>query len=141
MTIGPHLVIHDAAERSGHRRVIMQPMKAYLRTACSGVLGAVATVILSASLAEFAAAQSRAETTRMTCDAARALVTRNGAVVLGTGSSRYDPNAPALFGRYVVSQAYCYSTQTTEPAFVPTTDNRQCFVGYTCRERRSNFPF
>jgi hypothetical protein len=71
----------------------------------------------------------------MSCAAARALVTARGAIVLGTGSSLYDRNAPPLYDRYVVSRAYCSSTQVVEPAFVPTTDNRQCFIGYTCRER------
>ena len=72
----------------------------------------------------------------MNCSAARALVVQQGAIVLGTGHSLYDRNAPSLFDRYVVSLAYCASTQVTEPAFVPTSDNRQCFIGYTCRNPR-----
>jgi hypothetical protein len=84
-------------------------------------------MVLAMSTAERAAAQSRPDTTRMTCAAAQALVTKRGAIVLGTG--------PSLFDRYVSSRAYCMSTELTEPAFAPTTDNRQCFVGYRCRER------
>ena len=80
-----------------------------------------------ASMAEPAVAQSRPDTTRMTCAAARALVVRYGGIVLGTG--------PSLFDRYVNTRAYCTSTELTEPAFVPTADNSQCFVGYTCREQ------
>lgn len=79
-----------------------------------------------AGMAETAAAQARPDTTRMTCTAARALVMRHGGIVLGTGRS--------LFDRYVSSRAHCMSTEVTETAFVPTADNRQCFVGYTCRE-------
>ena len=83
----------------------------------------------------------------MNCSAARALVVQQGAIVLGTGHSLYDRNAPSLFDRYVVSRvdryvvsrAYCASTQVTEPAFVPTSDNRQCFIGYTCRNPRPAF--
>jgi hypothetical protein len=78
------------------------------------------------SVAETAVAQSRPDTTRMTCAAARALVMRHGGIVLGTGPSLYD--------RYVSSRAYCMTTEVTEPAFVQTADDRQCFVGYTCRE-------
>ena len=95
----------------------------------------IAALSLHASAADTAAAQSRPDTTRMSCAAARALVTARGAIVLGTGSSLYDRNAPALYDRYVVSRAYCSSTQVIEPAFVPTADNRQCFIGYTCRQR------
>jgi len=86
----------------------------------------IAGLAFIASMAETAAAQSRPDTTRMTCAAARALVVRHGGIVLGTG--------PSLFDRYVNSRAYCMSTEVTEPAFVPTADNRQCFIGYTCRE-------
>ena len=99
----------------------------------------IIALALNASLAQTAAAQSRPDTTRMNCPAARALVMRQGAIVLGTGHSLYDRNAPSLFDRYVVSRAYCMSTQVTEPAFVPTSDNRQCFIGYTCRNPRPAF--
>jgi hypothetical protein len=85
-----------------------------------------ALMVLAMSPAECASAQSRPDTTRMTCAAAQALVTKHGAIVLGTG--------PSLFDRYVSSRAYCMSTELTEPTFAPTTDNRQCFVGYRCRE-------
>lgn len=71
-------------------------------------------------------AQSRPDTTRMACAAARALVAKQGGVVLGTGPSLYD--------RYVNSRAHCLSGQIMEPAFVPTADDRQCSIGYTCRE-------
>jgi hypothetical protein len=87
----------------------------------------IALIAFAVSLAEPAAAQSRPDTNRLSCAAAQALVTRSGAVVLSTG--------PSLFDRYVISRAYCPSTDRTEPAFVPTTDNRQCFVGHTCRDR------
>jgi hypothetical protein len=96
----------------------------------------VTVLALNASVADTAAAQSRPDTTRMSCAAARALVMREGAIVLGTGHSLYDRNAPPLFDRYVNSQAYCKRDEVTEPAFVPTTDNRQCFIGYTCRQPR-----
>jgi hypothetical protein len=86
----------------------------------------VTTIVAIASITESKAAQSRPNTNGMTCAAARALVTKQGGIVLDTGSS--------LFDRYVSSHAYCQSDQITEPAFVPTAADRQCFVGYTCRE-------
>jgi hypothetical protein len=92
------------------------------------------TILFTAVLAfivsttQTAAAQSRPDTTRMTCAAVRSLVMRLGGIVLGTGPSIYD--------RYVSSRAYCATTEVTEPAFVPTADIPQCFVGYTCIEPR-----
>jgi hypothetical protein len=86
----------------------------------------IAALASLAGTAETAVAQSRPDTTRMTCAAARALVTRQGGIVLGTG--------PTLFDRYVSSRAYCTSTEVTEPAYVPTADDRQCFIGYICQE-------
>ena len=83
--------------------------------------------VIASFVAEHAAAQARPDTTRMTCAAAKALVTKHGAIVLGTG--------PSLFDRYVSSRADCTSGDLTEPAFVPTADNRQCWIGYTCRQR------
>jgi len=91
--------------------------------------GMVAIAVGAMSVAAIPAAQARPDSTRMSCSAARSLVAGQGGVVMGTG--------PSLFDRYVVSRAFCASTQVTEPAFVPATDNPQCFVGYTCRERRS----
>jgi hypothetical protein len=86
----------------------------------------IATSVAIVGIAETQPAQSRPDTTRMNCAAARALVTKQGGIVLGTG--------PSLFDRYVSSRAHCLSGQMTEPAFVPTADDRQCFLGYTCRE-------
>jgi hypothetical protein len=103
-----------------------------IRFAASFIIG----LVLNANVAQITAAQSRPDTTRMSCAAARALVMRQGAIVLGTGRSLYDRNAPPLFDRYVNSQAYCKRDEVTEPAFVPTADNPQCFLGYTCRQPR-----
>jgi hypothetical protein len=86
----------------------------------------IATTAAVAGLAQPGSAQARPDTTRMTCAAAQALVARHGGIVLGTGRS--------LFDRFVVSRAHCMPTETIETAFVPTRDNRHCFIGYTCRE-------
>jgi hypothetical protein len=96
----------------------------------------ITVLAMNVSIVETAAAQSRPDTTRMSCAAARALVMRQGAIVLGTGRSRFDSNAPPLFDRYVNSQVYCMRDEVTEPAFVPTADNLRCFIGYICRQPR-----
>lgn len=44
--------------------------------------------------------------------------------MLGTGRYTYD--------RYVAHAGYCGIGETTQPAWVPTRDARQCFIGYTC---------
>ena len=74
--------------------------------------------------ATHALAQGRPQTTSMTCNAAKALVTAQGAIVLGTGRD--------LFDRYVRSQNFCAGGQQTLTGFVPTSDNSQCLIGYRC---------
>ena len=73
-----------------------------------------------------AVAQPRPSSVDMTCRQALGLVTARGALVLGTGGYTYD--------RFVHHRGFCLRTETTEPAWVPTRDNPQCFVGYRCRE-------
>jgi hypothetical protein len=78
-----------------------------------------------------AAAQTQANTMRMSCTAAQQLVARQGAAVLRTSATTYN--------RFVVSRAFCMYTEITEPAFIPTANERHCFIGYTCREPLGNF--
>lgn len=82
------------------------------------------TVAFTTLLANGTLAQTRPVTLGMSCARANALVTRQGAIVLGTGPYTYD--------RYVSSQAFCLSTEFARPAWVPTADTPQCFIGYTC---------
>lgn len=69
-------------------------------------------------------AQGRPDTTKMSCAAAKDLVTRQHAIVLSTGPTTYD--------RYVASGAFCQADEIGRPAFVPSADNSQCFIGYYC---------
>jgi hypothetical protein len=92
-------------------------------------LFAAATIAL---VATGAAAQPRPSTLAMSCGQARALVASRGAIVLGTGAHTYD--------RYVVHTGFCPHDQTTEPAFEPTRDNPQCYIGNRCIARRSEQP-
>ncbi len=62
----------------------------------------------------------------MTCAQAQALVQQRGAIVVGTGPHVYD--------RYVADRRWCMPTQRTFNAFVATRDNRNCLIGYTCRD-------
>jgi hypothetical protein len=71
-------------------------------------------------------AQPRPDSLAMTCGQAAALVSSRGAIVLGTGRYLYD--------RFVHHRGFCAITEATKPAWVPTADTPQCFVGYTCIE-------
>ncbi len=89
----------------------------------------LAIAALTASLAlvpGLALAQARPSSPSMTCAQAQALIRTQGAVVLGTGQFTYD--------RYVAHRGFCQPTESVKPAWVPTRDSQQCFIGYTCRE-------
>jgi len=74
-----------------------------------------------------ARSQGRPVSTALTCSRAAGLVGSQGALVLGTGVYTYD--------RYVSNQRFCVLGETTEPAWIRTVDNPQCFIGYQCRQR------
>ena len=69
-------------------------------------------------------AQSRRSTTNMSCGAANNLVLSQGAAVLGTGGDTFD--------RFVRDASFCPRGQVLMPAFAPTTDQRQCQIGWRC---------
>lgn len=72
-----------------------------------------------------AGAQGRPDSLRMSCDATRGLVSTRGAIVIGTGPNIYD--------RFVATRAFCQPDEMTEPVWLPTADQRQCFIGYRCK--------
>ena len=72
-----------------------------------------------------ALAQPRPSTTDMTCAASRQSVAANGAMVLGTGGHTFD--------RFVRDRGFCQHGDFLEPAWVPSRDTAQCFVGYRCK--------
>jgi hypothetical protein len=82
-------------------------------------------ILLAMLVSTGVGAQSRPTTTAMNCAQASALVKAGGGVVLNTGPYTYD--------RYVSGSGFCGRGETTEPAWVPTADSGQCFVGYRCR--------
>jgi hypothetical protein len=73
-----------------------------------------------------AVAQPRPSTLAMSCGQAASLVASAGGIVLGTGGFTYD--------RFVAHRGFCLRTESDEPAWVPTFDTPQCFVGYRCRD-------
>ncbi|MCS0495513.1 hypothetical protein [Ancylobacter mangrovi] len=73
-----------------------------------------------------ALAQSMPNSLDLSCAAAFDMVRQKGAVVMATGPNIYD--------RYVSDQRYCGLAETTFPVWIQTSDMKQCFVGYRCRE-------
>jgi hypothetical protein len=84
---------------------------------------AMAMALLLSSSISLAAVSSRS----LTCQQAKSLVERNGAVTFITGSHSY--------GRYVAHSAYCDWYQYAEAASVPTRDTPACMVGFICVTR------
>lgn len=83
------------------------------------VVCAAAALVASAGVA-----LAMPNTTQMSCAQAAGLVKQKGAVVLAT--------SPTLYDRYVLDLGYCVYDQQLKPEWVPTRDNPQCFIGYTC---------
>lgn len=70
-------------------------------------------------------AQPRPDTLARSCAANRQSVDRAGAIVLGTG--------PHLYDRFVRDRRFCQFDEHVEPAWVPSRDVSQCFVGFRCK--------
>jgi hypothetical protein len=81
--------------------------------------------------ASAAMAQVGPPTSQQTCSANRQLVLKDGAVVLDTSSFTY--------ARFVRSSAECLVDQFPEPAWVPSSNNPQCFIGYRCKDGSDDF--
>lgn len=78
-----------------------------------------------------ATAQVGPPTSQRTCGANRQLVLKEGAVVLDT--------SPSTYARFVKSGSECLVDQFPEPAWVPSSNNPQCFIGYRCRSGSDDF--
>lgn len=89
-----------------------------------------AALVITVS-ATAATAQVGPPTSQRACAANRALVVKDGAVVLDTG--------PSTYARFVNSAAKCLVDQFPEPAWVPSSNNPQCFIGYRCRDSSDEF--
>ncbi len=89
------------------------------------------TLSVLALTATVAAAQVGPPTSQRTCGANRQLVKKEGAVVLDTG--------PSTYARFVRSGAECTVDQFPEPAWVPSSNNPQCFIGYRCKDGSDDF--
>ena len=89
---------------------------------------AISALALTATVA---AAQVGPPTSQRTCGANRQLVMKEGAVVLDT--------SPSTYARFVRSGAECLVDQFPEPAWVPSSNNPQCFIGYRCKDGSDDF--
>jgi hypothetical protein len=85
----------------------------------------IAVVLALTLMATSATAQTRLSTINRPCVASQQLVYNRGSVVLGTGGYTYD--------RFVRDRSFCEFNEYTSPAFVPSLDTPQCFVGFRCK--------
>lgn len=90
------------------------------------MMRSLSAVVGVAAIFGATALEGRPSTLALSCAQARAVVLRQGAVVLGTGGQTYD--------RYVRDRTFCEPTEIGKTAFVPARDTPSCFVGYTCYE-------
>ncbi|MBM6594361.1 hypothetical protein [Microvirga pudoricolor] len=88
-------------------------------------------ITIFALTATTALAQVGPPTSQRTCGANRQLVMKDGAVVLDT--------SPSTYARFVRSAAQCLVDQFPEPAWVPSSNNPQCFIGYRCKDGSDDF--
>lgn len=90
-------------------------------------LKSLKTVIaVAACVAATAAQAARPFAPAASCAALNALVEQRGGVVLSTSRTTYD--------RYVSDGRFCQRTEVTRPAWIVSSDNPECFIGYTCQE-------
>ncbi|WP_201835940.1 hypothetical protein [Microvirga zambiensis] len=89
------------------------------------------TVAVLALASTATTAQVGPPTSQRTCSANRQLVMKDGAVVLDTG--------PSTYARFVKNGSECLVDQFPEPAWVPSSNNPQCFIGYRCRDGSDDF--
>ncbi|GEO14274.1 hypothetical protein [Microvirga aerophila] len=85
----------------------------------------IAVMLAFTLVATIALAQSRPSSVNRPCAASQQLVYSHGALVLGTGGYTYD--------RFVRDQSFCEFNEYTTPAYVPSLDTPQCFVGFRCK--------
>lgn len=78
-----------------------------------------------------AAAQDGPPTSQRACGANRQLVLKEGAVVPDTG--------PSTYACFIRNGSECLVDQFPEPAWVPSSNNPQSFIGYRCKDGSDDF--
>ncbi|MES0872172.1 MULTISPECIES: hypothetical protein [unclassified Pseudovibrio] len=89
-----------------------------MRTSTLLVLTSTLALIVSTS------AFARPDTRQMSCLEARSVVQRAGGIVLSTGARTYD--------RFVAGLQFCQPYERLMSRWVPTKDQKRCFIGYSC---------
>jgi hypothetical protein len=90
-------------------------------------------ILLALSVTTASMAQPSQDARSLPCDAAGSLVRRSGEVILRTG--------PHLYDRYVRDGSFCSRPQVPRAAFIATSDQKRCPVGYVCIDRPDIFGF
>lgn len=85
---------------------------------------------LAAFLAGSAVAAERQSTRGLSCSAIKALVTRDGEVVLASSETAYET--------VLADGGACQNGDSGSPAYVPSADEANCFAGWRCTQRSSD---
>ncbi|MEN3930239.1 hypothetical protein WJT86_04080 [Microvirga sp. W0021] len=83
-------------------------------------------VIILGSACLSAAQAQQVTSQNIPCSQLQTMVRTEGAVTIYYGSHLYD--------RYVDHAGFCATMERTKAAWIPSKDNPQCFVGYTCEQ-------
>ena len=103
------------------------------KTACTGWTPRMRSLPLAlcfSIVAGAAGAQERPYTPGMSCQAAQAVVARQRDITVASSANAYE--------MVHHESGACGREMTALPAFEPTLDNAQCFVGYRCREQNNS---
>jgi len=126
-----------ASDKSANRRISHMKIRTVRSIAAMTVCGLFVALAGAASaegiLLPPPVRQSKGDTLKMSCDHARSLVHGSGGTLLYSGPERYD--------LYHVGGGTCSRLhEIMQAAYVPTRDNAQCFIGYTCEPPVDNQP-
>lgn len=87
-------------------------------------------VLLTMAAPAGAGAQGRLQTRSLTCPALKALVAKAGTAILASSEFVYETVHS--------NGGDCQQDETSAPAYEPTSDERDCFVGWRCKQRNSD---
>lgn len=90
------------------------------------MLRSLLAAILMSSIATAAAAASRFEVSKMTCEEVQAILAKEGAATLSYPSGGIL--GLSLYDRYVSDQSFCTNGSVAQSAGVPTADKKYCRV-------------
>ena len=87
-------------------------------------------IVIAAIFASSIASAAIQDTMSRTCQENRALVKRNGVLVMTTNGGKQT--------RYVADGSWCFGDQNAEQAWVATASGRHCPMAFVCVDKPSD---